>query len=200
VKQLYLVRHGEAEGHKGRVVGHLDLPLSRAGAHDIVALTGSWRGPSPDRLVASDLRRAADSARLLSGRLGGAPETDSRLRELAFGAWEGMTWDEIYRRDAPHLAAWGERWWEVAPPGGETFDELSRRVLAWFHDFRDEGTGEIVVAVIHSGSLRALLAELLGIPREELFDLQLDYARVSAFEVEEGRCRLRFLNRQGFGG
>jgi alpha-ribazole phosphatase len=196
VTRLYLVRHGLAEVGHGRAVGHLDPPLSAAGAESIAALAGSWRGPMPDRLVGSDLRRAADSARLFAARLGRVAETDSRLREISFGRWEGLSWEEIHRRDERRLAAWGKRWWKVAPPGGETFAELSRRVLAWFEDLRSGG--EVVVAVAHQGSLRALLGALLDLPRNELFELRLDHAHVSALAVAEGHCELLYLNQDRF--
>ncbi|MBV8203209.1 MAG: histidine phosphatase family protein [Acidobacteria bacterium] len=197
MKRLYLVRHGLAEVGSGRAVGHLDPPLSAAGAESIAKLAGSWRGPAPARVVSSDLRRAADSARLLAARLGAVAEADPRLRELAFGEWEGLTWDEIHRRDERRLAAWGDRWWEVAPPGGETFAELSRRVREWLEDLGSGG--EPVVAVAHAGSLRALLGALLARPRRELFDLKLDHAHVSALTVDEGRGELLYLNRDCFG-
>jgi broad specificity phosphatase PhoE len=196
VKRLYLVRHGLAEVGHGLAVGHLDPPLSAAGAESIAALAGSWHGPTPDRLVGSDLRRAADSARLFAARLGRVAETDSRLRELSFGGWEGLSWGEIQRRDPRRLAAWGQRWWQVAPPGGETFADLSRRVLAWFEDLGSGG--EVVVAVAHGGSLRALLGALLDLPRGELFELRFDYAHVSALAVAEGRGELLYLNQDRF--
>jgi alpha-ribazole phosphatase len=196
VRLLYLVRHGKAVRSQGRAVGHLDLPLSAAGARSIATLAASWQGPPPRRLFTSDLRRAADSARLLATRFGAAAETDQRLRELSFGEWEGLSWEEIHRRDRRRLASWGERWWEVAPPGGEGFDELTRRVLAWFRELSAED--DVVMAVAHGGSVRALLAALLDLPRGQVFELRLDHARASAIAITEGRCRLLFLNQRRF--
>jgi alpha-ribazole phosphatase len=195
MKRLYLVRHGAVEGGEGRAVGHVDLPISSAGRGAMEALAASWRGPAPDRLFASDLRRATESARILSARLGIAPEVDPRLRELSFGDWDGLSWDEIHRRDSRRMADWGERWWELSPPGGETFDDLSRRVLAWFHEL--EGAG-VVVAVAHGGSLRALLAALLDLPRGEIFELRLDCSRVSALHREGGNWVPLSINQPRF--
>jgi alpha-ribazole phosphatase len=198
--KLYLVRHGEVEAGKGRVVGHLDLPLSAEGTRHISALANTWLGAPPSLFFASDLRRSIDSAALLAARLGRVPETDPRLRELSFGHWEGATWDEIYRRDRERLAAWGERWWEVAPPGGETFTNLSRRVLDWFADLEprtEEST--VVLVVAHGGSLRALLGALLGISHARLFELRLDCAHVSALVATQQIRELLFLNRDRFG-
>jgi broad specificity phosphatase PhoE len=195
--KLYLVRHGEAEGSAGRAVGQLDLPLSDLGTRNVEALAASWPGPGPVRLFASDLQRATGSARILAARLGIAPISDARLREVSFGDWEGRSWDEVYESDRQRYDAWTERWWEVAPPGGESFADLAVRVHAWFQAL---GNGEDVVAVAHGGSIRALLAELLAIPRERAFDLQLSPARVSAVEIQEGRCELLFVDRPGWHG
>jgi broad specificity phosphatase PhoE len=193
--KLYLVRHGEAEGSEGRAVGQLDLPLSDLGARNLEALASSWQGPSPVRLFASDLKRAADSARILAKRFGIEIVIDARLREVSFGDWEGRAWDEIYETDRQRYDAWSERWWDVAPPGGESFADLAVRVLAWFQDL-EKGTD--VIAVAHGGSIRALLVELLAIPRERAFDLQLSPARVSAVEIKDGECELLVLDQELF--
>lgn len=188
--KLYLVRHGEAEGSEGRAVGQLDLPLSGLGARNVEALAASWQGPLPVRLFASDLKRARDSARILAARFGIEPPdliVDARLREVSFGDWEGRAWDEIYENDRQRYDAWSERWWDLAPPGGESFADLAERVLAWF---RDLGEGEDTVVVAHGGSIRALLVMLLAIPPERAFDLSLSPARVSALEIEGGGCEL----------
>jgi broad specificity phosphatase PhoE len=195
MKRLYLIRHGEVEGSDGKAVGHLDLPLSPYGTKRIEALTASWRGPAPDRLFTSDLRRAAESAQILAAHFGVAPIAEPRLREISFGAWEGLSWDEIHRRDGRHLAAWGERWWELAPPGGETFNDLLRRVLTWFNELEE---GEVVAAVAHGGSLRALFTALLDLPREEIFNLRLDHSHVSALLLEGESYVPLFVNRARF--
>ena len=195
--KLYLVRHGEAEGSEGRAVGQLDLPLSDLGTRNLEALAASWQGPPPVRLFASDLRRATDSAHILATRLGIDPVIDARLREVSFGDWEGRAWDEIYESDRQRYDAWSERWWDLAPPGGESFADLARRALAWY---RDLGDGKDTIAVAHGGSIRALLVELLAIPRERAFDLQLSPARVSAVEIEDRGCELIFLDQPGWHG
>lgn len=195
--KLYLVRHGEAEGSEGRAVGQLDLPLSDLGARNMEALAASWQGPSPSRLFASDLRRAADSARILAKRFGIEPVLDARLREVSFGEWEGRAWDEVYENDRQRYDAWSGRWWDLAPPGGESFADLAVRVLAWFRDLEK---GQDATVVAHGGSIRALLVELLAIPRERAFDLSLSPARVSAVEIKGGGCELLFLDQAGWHG
>ncbi|HKI04726.1 MAG TPA: histidine phosphatase family protein [Thermoanaerobaculia bacterium] len=193
--KLYLVRHGEAEGSAGRAVGHTDLPLSALGARDVEALAASWQGPAPSSIFSSDLRRAVESARILAARLGGAHIIDPRLREVSFGDWDGRSWNEVYETDRQRFDAWSERWWDLAPPGGESFADLLRRVFDWYRALGDE---ETVLAVAHGGSIRALLSELLELPRDHAFHLQVSPARVSAVEVEEGTAKLLFLDQERF--
>ena len=189
--KIYLVRHGEAKGREGLAVGHLDLSLSALGVHNVEALADSWQGPPPDRIFSSDLRRATESARIFAARLGVEPVVDPRLREVSFGEWDGRSWDEIYETDRQRYEAWSASWWDLAPPGGESFADLEARVLSWFRDLKDE---ETVLAVAHGGSIRALLAGLRVIPRERAFDLDLNPARISAVEVTAGVASLLFLN------
>jgi broad specificity phosphatase PhoE len=195
MSRLYLVRHGETAGSEGLALGHTDLPLSPAGVRSIEALAATWSGPAPGRLIASDLARAALSAEILAPRLGVAPAFDPRLREMSFGDWEGRPWDEIHRHDRERLQAWGDRWWENAPPGGEPYAGLKRRVLAWHAEL---AAGEVVVAVAHGGSLRALLGALLGIPDDRIFELGQDYAHVSAVDLTPKGWEPRYLNQGRF--
>jgi broad specificity phosphatase PhoE len=199
VRRLYLVRHGAAERAAGRAVGHLDLGLSDAGRQAIRSLAATWQGPPPDRLFTSDLARSAASAALLAAAWGVEPRTDARLRELSFGEWEGRQWHEVQREDGERLAAWGARWWGAATPGGESYATLSRRVLRWYAEALPAGSPGVTVAVGHAGPWRALVAELLGRGRHEVWSWRLEPAWVVALELPAaGAARARFLGRPAF--
>jgi broad specificity phosphatase PhoE len=180
-------------------VGHLDLGLSAAGRRAVAALAATWQAPPPDRLFTSDLARSAASAAILGTAWGLTPRPDARLRELAFGAWEGREWQAIHRDDTARFAAWGERWWEEATPGGESYGELSRRVVGWYAEAVAAGPPGVTVAVGHGGPWRALVGELLGLPRGDVWSWPLEPAWVAAVELPpEGRPRPLFLGRTGF--
>ena len=209
-RRLHLVRHGAAEGAEGRAVGRVDLPLSAAGRAAVERLAASWQGPPPGRLVSSPLARADETAALLAAAWGLAPpQREPRLAEMSFGDWDGRAWDEIHAADGTRLAAWGERWWQAATPGGESFADLVRRVTAWWDELWDEPWGElpageegeaaVTVAVTHAGPLRALLGSRLGVPRDELWSLALGTARVTTVEAAPGAAaRLLALDRPSF--
>jgi alpha-ribazole phosphatase len=189
--RLLLVRHGIAEAQDGRVIGHSDPPLSDRGRADMAALiaTGLER---PARLVCSDLRRARESAEILARHWGLEPITDTRLRELNFGQWEGRTWRELEQQDTERLGRWMADWVRTPPPDGESFVDLVVRTSAWLEEWDRQGwSGEsATVVVAHAGSIRAILCRLLRVPLEEAFGFEVGYARVTALDLAGAAPRL----------
>ena len=203
---LYLVRHGEALGAAGRCIGHTDLDLAPNGRNHMARLGIDWPAPRPERVVASDLARARDSAAALA-EMWDATESlalESRLREMNFGTWDGRPWGELERDGGEALAAWMTDWQGAAAPGGERLGDVIARTRAWLADAvarcRADGVGRIV-AVTHAGAIRSLFVHAVGLPPALVFRLRLDHARVSALRIaadappESSDCaELLFLN------
>jgi broad specificity phosphatase PhoE len=179
-RRLYLVRHGAAEGAEGRAIGHTDLPLAAGGRRAIERLAATWQGPPPDRLVASPLTRAAESAEILATGWSLEPALDPRLAEMSFGSWDGCRWDEIHARDGERLADWAAAWTERTTPAGEAFATVMSRMGRWFDDEWSTPSCRVLVAVTHGGPIRALLAARLAVPSSRLWDLPVGLARVTA--------------------
>jgi broad specificity phosphatase PhoE len=111
----------------------------------------------PDRIVASPLRRAVQTAEIA---FAGQPvTTDPRLMELHFGAFEGRTLTENLSDDA--WEGWARDPYLQAAPGGESYRELRERAVAWYRALPEDAAH--VVAVSHSGTIQMLLAHVLGI-------------------------------------
>jgi alpha-ribazole phosphatase len=181
--RLYLVRHGAAVDVEGRCIGHCDVPLSATGAESISRVS-EWLPERPDRIISSDLVRAQASAHLLAQRWDCSAVLDARLREMSFGEWEGVRWDELERWDSTRLAAWMADWVRVRAPGGESFEDVVARAGEWFDEAQSAWSGETVVAVAHAGSIRAILCIWLGLPLERAFRLRTGLASVSMLSVE----------------
>lgn len=110
-------------------------------------------------VYSSDLSRASETARAIARPHGLPVVAEPRLREFSFGAWEGLTWDEIVATDQrlrgvpPFAAA------RYAPVGGETFAQVEARVGSFLDQLRARPQ-RCVVAVTHAGPLHAALAAL----------------------------------------
>jgi broad specificity phosphatase PhoE len=197
--RLVLVRHGITEGAEGTCMGHCDLPLATHGRPALARLAAAWRDdaaagqaavPAPTRLWTSDLARARASAEPFASAFGLAPTADARLREMHFGAWEGRAWSALEAEDGARLGRWMAGWATERAPDGEAFPDVAVRAAAWLADVRAAATrDDVVLAVAHAGSIRALLCTLMGWPLADAFRVRHDHARVTALRVPvDGRA------------
>lgn len=152
----FWVRHGPT--HQKRLIGHTDVSADLSDTLRIERLNEFL--PRPARLFSSDLQRSSDTAlRLQAGR---APLVrDPAIREFNFGTWDGRTVAEVSRTDPELSRAFWERPGDVAPPGGESWNDLARR-LHPFIEAQNGGEGPIV-AVAHFGVILVALQVALGI-------------------------------------
>ena len=129
--------------------------------------------------VASPLKRARDTMEVLRASLGLDPHAyavDDRLMEIAYGEWEGLTLPEIDARMPGVLAEREQDKWDFAPPGGESYRDLTARISAWYAAL----TQDTVVAA-HGGGVRALMALLHLEPQEEAPHAQIAQGVVYVF-------------------
>ncbi len=166
-RRVWLVRHGETEGQSSvRYHGSNDVPLSDLGRAQIRALSPLFAGLQPSRILCSPLSRARESAAILAASQGwnaAAIGCDERLREISFGACEGLT--------QPEIAARHPEFWRLhqagkadAFPGGEPFAGFASRVRAAALEAEASHQGGDLVIVAHRGIVRAALRTLLRVP------------------------------------
>lgn len=194
--ELICVRHGRTAWNAGaRFQGHTDIPLDAEGRAQAAALGVLLRGEPFDRAVTSDLQRAEETARIVLGDRDVALRRDPGWREMAFGAWEGLTWDEIVARN-PQFDAGNETAVHVyRPEGGEDFEALCARigdaVVAVTAELPDDGTALIAT---HAGPLHALLRVLLGESDARAMKVRFLTASVTRFRRTAGVWHLAELN------
>ena len=176
MKNLYLLRHGHTIWtERGRVAGRSDIPLSAVGEAAVKSLARSFKpGCSYTHWFCSPLQRTQQTSALIRTELSTIcseplPEiqTDSRLVELDFGDWEGMTWDQIHRKYRSEMQYWGENWVNHSPPNGERFDEQAQRCELWLSEWREQTAserGSSTMVVAHGGTIRAIVCLCLTWP------------------------------------
>ena len=183
--RLYIVRHGEtAENVKMAYLGWRDEPLNATG-HRQAACAAEALSSLPLRaVITSPLRRTMDTAKSIAVASETELREDERLREGSFGTWEGLTRSEVLDRspeDADLLLRWEEDS-SVAPPGGESSENVQQRVVSLVRDLAIEFPGESVALVSHVGPIKALLAATLGISLNASRRLFLDPGTISVVE------------------
>lgn len=196
--RVLLVRHGETEWNgQGRLQGRRDIALSETGRADARTLAPSLLPYRPRLVVTSALRRTRETAEALGVATGRA---DARLDEAHLGRWEGENSSALAAADPVAYRDW--RAGRLRPPGGESFEELTTRVLDAVAQAVAEaaGAGErSVLIVTHGGPVRALLQRTVGLDPERT--VPAHPASLCVLEVDEGSelttpgaCRLRLFN------
>ncbi len=157
--EITVVRHGQSESNRsGLWQGQGDSPLSQEGRLQAEALAYRLDGHHYDRVVASDLQRAAHTAESLGRR----PEIDPMWRELDIGTWEGRSQEEVAADDAEVLAA-VRRGEDVKLGGGESLAEFDARVGAAFEKLlAGLGPDDRALVVAHGGVIASLSRHVLG--------------------------------------
>lgn len=186
--ELYLVRHTKPDVPPGVCYGHAEIDVCD-GFHDEVAMVR-------DKLATLEPAAFYTSPQLRCRKLAdalpfGSPQADARLKEMHFGEWEMQPWDAIPRAALDH---WGNRFVEVAPPGGESFNDLYRRASAFFADCAALHSGQ-VLAITHAGIIRALLAHALNLPLQHVPNFQLDFGGITKLAIAGPYIHVAYVNR-----
>jgi probable phosphoglycerate mutase len=195
---LVLLRHGETAltpEKRFSGSGGGDPELSRRGRvqADLVAAALAARG-TVQAVVSSPLLRCRQTAQAAADRLGLEVRIEEGLRETDFGAFEGLTFAEAKERFPAELDAWLASA-DTAPPGGESFTAVARRVAAARDKLLARYAGRTVLVVSHVTPVKTLVRLALGAPPESLFRMELSAASFSAIQYyADGNASLRLLN------
>jgi probable phosphoglycerate mutase len=148
--RIVLVRHGQSTWNAdGRWQGQADPPLSPLGEAQAEAAADAC--PAVDAVVASDLIRAQQTARIIAEQRGFGPvRREPRLRETYTAGWTGLTRDEIEEAWPGWLAA------DRRPPGFEPWEAVAQRAIGAFIDLHIHHPGRTVLVVAHAGVIRSV--------------------------------------------
>ncbi|MFD3937467.1 bifunctional RNase H/acid phosphatase [Streptomyces sp. NPDC058611] len=194
-----LLRHGETAltpQKRFSGSGGSDPELSAAGRRQAAAVAESLaaRG-TVQAVVSSPLRRCRETARAVADRLGLTVTVEEGLREVDFGAWEGLTFAEVRERFPDDLQAWLDSPRAAPTGGGESFAAATRRISATRDRLLAAHAGRTTLLVTHVTPVKILVRLALGAPPESLFRMELSAASVSEVAYyADGNASVRLLN------
>jgi probable phosphoglycerate mutase len=189
-----LLRHGQTPmSVQKRYCGVSDVPLTETGVRQAVAAAKRLAGAGIGAIVTSPQRRAAQTAGEVAAVTGAPVVTDDGFAETGFGAWEGLTFAEVRQQWPAELTAWLADP-QVAPPGGESFAEVSARVTAALRRVL-AGQARTVLVVSHVTPIKTLVAAALLAPPHALSRMHLDVAALCEIDwYPDGPAVLRSFN------
>ncbi|MEU9378702.1 bifunctional RNase H/acid phosphatase [Streptomyces sp. NPDC048255] len=194
-----LLRHGETAltpQKRFSGSGGSDPELSAAGRRQAAAVAEALaaRG-TVQTVISSPLHRCRETAQAVADRLGLQVTVEEGLREVDFGAWEGLTFAEVRERFPDDLQAWLDSPRAAPTGGGESFTAATRRISATRDRLLAAHAGRTVLLVTHVTPVKILVRLALGAPPEALFRMELSAASLSAVAYyADGNASVRLLN------
>ncbi|MDG9706077.1 histidine phosphatase family protein [Streptomyces sp. DH37] len=163
-RRIVLWRHGQTAWNlERRFQGTTDIELTEEGVAQARRAARLLAALKPDAIIASDLRRAVDTAAELAALTGLDVTHDENLRETYAGVWQGLTHEEIVERHGEEYAAW-KRGEPVRRGGGELETEVADRAAPVVERSADKlPDGGVLVVVSHGGTIRTTIGRLLGL-------------------------------------
>jgi alpha-ribazole phosphatase len=182
-KKLFLLRHGKI-GFSGKYVGVKDVPLTPEGISQIKNLQKVLQGKNFYKIYSSPMQRCRQTCDILFPN--SVVTHRKNLKEINFGRWEGLTFEEISSRDPKIVTEWANNLPDFTFPEGESVDSFTKRVHTIGTEIA-EGQGDNVLIVSHGGVIRSLLCHFLGIAPQNYLLFQVkkgNYSTIDMFGAE----------------
>lgn len=193
---LYFARHGETEDNARLIFqGQGGRGLNALGRGQARRLAERMRKAKVTTIVASDLERAVETARIVGDACAIEPLLDPDLREVDLGRWTGKSHDEV-REHYPEEWTTRSTSLELRRGGGETYAELAIRIERAVVRIVAMGAPDPILVVSHGGSIKSYVAKILGVGSEGLGVLGgVGNAGLTVIERDDrGRTRLHAWN------
>jgi broad specificity phosphatase PhoE len=193
--RLYLLRHGEVEARYHRVFGgKIDMELSPLGHDQVKALADYFKRHPPHVMYSSPMRRVQQTLAPLAQWTGLSPIILPGLREVDFGVWTGLGWEQVYERYKVSAFDWLAELEAGRIAEAESTEHFRERVEKALAEILRESPNKEIAVVAHGGVIRMLLALLLDLPfaRTGMFDVE--YASITKVKVAGSKREIELLN------
>jgi alpha-ribazole phosphatase len=195
---ILLIRHTQPAVAQGICYGQTDLQLADTFLEELETLKAKLPF-IPETVYTSPLQRC----KLLSDNLFDAKTivSDVRLMEMNFGEWEMQAWNDLNQEE---LKKWSDNFVETPTPQGESFIKLQERVQFFWKEFlhkhhdnknNEEGQkSENIAIVTHAGVMRVLGCEVLGLPLQNAFRMDISYGKTVLISGKNPYWAIKYWN------
>jgi broad specificity phosphatase PhoE len=194
--RLFAIRHGDTEfARERRFAGSRDdVTLTPRGREQCEAVARALAGTVVSAVYSSPLARARASAELIAAPHALAVRVEPAFREMAFGAWEGLTRADVAVRSPSEFEAWAAEPHRAQPPGGERLDAVAARVGAGVAALCGAHDGQTVVLVSHAIVTRLIVLAALGLGPDRLWSVDASPAGITEIEYQDGWITVHRMN------
>ena len=181
------IRHGQTEWNvTGRYQGQSDVQLTAEGRRQAEQLAADFPVDTVDAVYASDLQRAMVTAETIAQKLGLPVQAEPAFREVSFGKWEGLTYQQIVAEWEEGMTNFFQHPDILEIPGGETFPAVQKRATDKLQELVKKHDGQTIVVVAHGAVLRTMLTAALHMPLQYLWSIRQFNTAVNIVRYDEG--------------
>lgn len=189
------MRHGQTSwNQEGKYQGHSDISLNERGIKQGNLVAKRLANEKISAIYSSDLLRAQQTAEAIAEYHGLSVITKPEFREINFGIWEGLTYQEIMEDWSEILTAMYSKPGEIGPPQGESFQVVKQRVTRSLQECIAEHQEQTIVLVSHGGTMRVLLCAALGIGLDKMWSMRQDSSAINIIEYIDNRAVVALVN------
>jgi broad specificity phosphatase PhoE len=193
--RLFVVRHGGTRWtRERRFAGSRDVPLDDAGHARAEALARLLAAHPITAVYTSPMERARATAALIAAPHRQDVRIERAFADMRFGAWEGLTADEVATRFPDAWTTWREAPATLTAHGGEPVDHVAERVAGAIGRLQHAHTGETVVVVTHAIAVRLIALAALGLGSDRLWSVDASPAGVTELEYSRDWVTVHRMN------
>ena len=197
--KLILVRHAlTVDNQKSRLSGHIDSSISEEGKEQIDKITNYLKDFDIDKIYTTTSSRTKDTVKKLSELKSIEIIEKESLKEISFGDFEGLTFDEIKDKYPKEFQDMIEKGYEYKYPNGESLIDSYNRVCIELDNIISNNDDRTILICSHGGTIRNIITYLISNSYKYHWNFKIDNASVSVVEVDNGFAVINKLNDTSF--
>ncbi|WP_286311405.1 histidine phosphatase family protein [Romboutsia ilealis] len=197
--KLILVRHAlTVDNQKSRLSGHIDSSISEEGREQIDKITNYLKDFDIDKIYTTTSSRTKDTVKKLSELKSIEIIEKESLKEISFGDFEGLTFDEIKDKYPKEFQDMIEKGYEYKYPNGESLIDSYNRVCIELDNIISNNDNRTILICSHGGTIRNIITYLISNSYKYHWNFKIDNGSVTILEVQDGFTVITAMNNTSF--
>lgn len=197
--KLILVRHAlTVDNQKSRLSGHIDSYISEEGKEQIDKITNYLKDFDIDKIYTTTSSRTKDTVKKLSELKSIEIIEKESLKEISFGGFEGLTFDEIKDKYPKEFQDMIEKGYEYKYPNGESLIDSYNRVCIELDNIISNNDNRTILICSHGGTIRNIITYLISNSYKYHWNFKIDNGSVTILEIQDGFTVITAMNNTSF--
>lgn len=197
--KLILVRHAlTVDNQKSRLSGHIDSSISEEGKEQIDKITNYLKDFDIDKIYTTTSSRTKDTVKKLSELKSIEIIEKESLKEISFGDFERLTFDEIKDKYPKEFQDMIEKGYEYKYPNGESLIDSYNRVCIELDNIISNNDDRTILICSHGGTIRNIITYLISNSYKYHWNFKIDNGSVTILEVQDGFTVITAMNNTSF--